>query len=93
MTLGKSVRLAGGPTQVIRLGADAIAVAIGVRGPNEGRFLQHLSAVVDAMRAFQAIVHDLQNPATPKVLAAENPDGTRPPTRLPGSRMPDVEPA
>ncbi len=198
------VEILGGPTQAIRLGADAIAVAIGVRGPNEGRFLQHLSAVVDeadplglpviahvyprdfsgapkivndlgnvswavrcaiecgadvvkvplpgeaagfsevieaspipvvvaggsrtdnlkdaltqaetaviagaagitvgrniwgaahpqaAMRAFQAIVHDLQNPATAMALAAENPDGTRPPTRLPGTRMPDVEPA
>lgn len=41
------VELLGGPTQAIRLGADAIAVAIGVRGPNEGRFLQHLSGVVD----------------------------------------------
>ena len=41
------VEILGGPTQAIRLGADAIAVAIGVRGPNEGRFLQYLSSVVD----------------------------------------------
>ena len=31
------------PDEVIRLGADAIAVAIGVRGPNEGKFLRILS--------------------------------------------------
>lgn len=30
------------PADAIRLGADAIAVAIGVRGPNEGRFLKIL---------------------------------------------------
>lgn len=41
------VEILGGPAQAIRLGADAIAVAIGVRGPNEGRFLQHLSSVAD----------------------------------------------
>lgn len=41
------VEILGGPTQAVRLGADAIAVAIGVRGPNEGLFLKHLSGVVD----------------------------------------------
>ena len=34
------------PEEVIRLGADAIAVAIGVRGPNEGKFLKLLTDVV-----------------------------------------------
>ena len=35
------------PEEVLRLGADAIAVAIGVRGPNEGKFLKLLSAMVE----------------------------------------------
>jgi len=35
------------PAEVIRLGADAIAVAIGVRGPNEGRFLKILIDAVE----------------------------------------------
>jgi len=34
------------PDEVLRLGADAIAVAIGVRGPNEGRFLKLLADMV-----------------------------------------------
>jgi fructose-bisphosphate aldolase, class I len=42
----------GGPSQVIRLGADAIAIAIGVRGLNEGRFLRYLSGVVDEAEPF-----------------------------------------
>ena len=35
------------PEEVLRLGADAIAVAIGVRGPNEGKFLKLLSVMVE----------------------------------------------
>jgi class I fructose-bisphosphate aldolase len=34
------------PEEVVRLGADAIAVSIGVRGPNEGAFLKMLSTKV-----------------------------------------------
>src|SRR5207237_3926001 len=34
------------PEEVLRLGADAIAVAIGVRGPNEGKFLKILADMV-----------------------------------------------
>jgi fructose-bisphosphate aldolase, class I len=34
------------PEEVLRLGADAIAVAIGVRGPNEGKFLKILAEMV-----------------------------------------------
>jgi len=35
------------PEEVLRLGADAIAVAIGVRGPNEGKFLRILAEMVE----------------------------------------------
>ena len=35
------------PEEVLRLGADAIAVAIGVRGPNEGKFLKLLAQMVE----------------------------------------------
>jgi len=35
------------PEEVLRLGADAIAVAIGVRGPNEGKFLKLLAGMVE----------------------------------------------
>ena len=35
------------PEEVLRLGADAIAVSIGVRGPNEGKFLKLLARMVD----------------------------------------------
>jgi len=35
------------PEEVLRLGADAIAVAIGVRGPNEGKFLKILTLMVE----------------------------------------------
>ena len=39
------------PEEALRLGADAIAVAIGCRGPNEGRYLKILTkAVEDADR-------------------------------------------
>ena len=34
------------PEEVLRLGADAIAVSIGVRGPNEGKFLGILAEMV-----------------------------------------------
>jgi class I fructose-bisphosphate aldolase len=37
-----------GPEECMRLGADAIAIAIGVRGPNEGKFLRMLSDGVTA---------------------------------------------
>lgn len=35
------------PEEVLRLGADALAVSIGVRGPNEGRFLGILARMVE----------------------------------------------
>jgi class I fructose-bisphosphate aldolase len=35
------------PEEVLRLGADAIAVALGVRGPNEGKFLKILCQMVE----------------------------------------------
>ena len=35
------------PEEVLRLGADAIAVAIGVRGPNEGKFLKIMTLMVE----------------------------------------------
>ena len=35
------------PEEVLYLGADAVAVAIGVRGPNEGKYLRLLSGVVE----------------------------------------------
>ncbi len=35
------------PEEVLRLGADAIAVAIGVRGPNEGKFLKLMTQMVE----------------------------------------------
>jgi class I fructose-bisphosphate aldolase len=35
------------PEEVLRLGADAIAVSLGVRGPNEGKFLRILSQMVE----------------------------------------------
>ena len=34
------------PEDAVRLGADAIAVAIGVRGPNEGQYIRRLSEMV-----------------------------------------------
>jgi len=34
------------PEEALRLGADAMAVAIGVRGPNEGKFLKLLAGAV-----------------------------------------------
>jgi class I fructose-bisphosphate aldolase len=36
----------GTPEEVVRLGAEAVAVAIGVRGPTEGKFLNMLSRTV-----------------------------------------------
>src|SRR5262249_39244142 len=41
------------PEEVVRLGADAIAVAIGVRGPEEGRHLRLLSDAVEAAAHFE----------------------------------------
>jgi class I fructose-bisphosphate aldolase len=35
------------PEEALRLGADAIAAAIGVRGPNEGKFLGLLAGIVE----------------------------------------------
>jgi len=34
------------PEEALRLGADALAVSLGVRGPNEGKFLKMLSTMV-----------------------------------------------
>lgn len=42
------------PEEVLRLGADAIAYSIGVRGPNEGRYMKALAGIVD-----QAARYDL----------------------------------
>jgi class I fructose-bisphosphate aldolase len=39
---------AASPEEVLRLGADAIAVSIGVYGPNEGRFLSLLTKLSEA---------------------------------------------
>ncbi len=41
-----TIECAATPDEVLRLGADAIAVSIGVRGPNEGRFLSILTGNV-----------------------------------------------
>jgi fructose-bisphosphate aldolase, class I len=35
------------PEEVLRLGADAMAVSLGVRGPNEGKFLRLLAQMVE----------------------------------------------
>jgi class I fructose-bisphosphate aldolase len=35
------------PKEVLRLGADAVAVSLGVRGPNEGKFLGLLTRMVE----------------------------------------------
>ena len=40
------------PEECLRLGADAMAIAIGVRGPNEGRFLKILTDGVDQAARF-----------------------------------------
>lgn len=40
------------PEECLRLGADAIAIAIGVRGPHEGKFLRMLSDGVTAAAAW-----------------------------------------
>jgi class I fructose-bisphosphate aldolase len=40
------------PEECVRLGADAIAIAIGVRGPNEGRFLKILTDGVEQAAKF-----------------------------------------
>src|SRR5262249_5110271 len=41
------------PEEVVRLGGDAIALAIGVRGPNEGRFLRVLAETVEEAVRFK----------------------------------------
>lgn len=41
------IEVVANPEEVLLLGADAIAVAIGVRGPNEGRYLKILSDAVE----------------------------------------------
>ena len=38
------------PEEALRLGADAIAAAIGVRGPNEGKYLKLLAGIVEEAR-------------------------------------------
>lgn len=40
------------PEEVIRLGADAIAYSIGVRGPNEGKYMKALASMVDQASRF-----------------------------------------
>jgi fructose-bisphosphate aldolase, class I len=40
------------PEECVRLGAEAIAIAIGVRGPNEGKFLKILTDGVDQAARF-----------------------------------------
>jgi class I fructose-bisphosphate aldolase len=40
------IELVTDPAECVRMGADAVAVAIGVRGPNEGKFIQMLSSSV-----------------------------------------------
>lgn len=40
------------PEECVRLGADAIAIAIGIFGPNEGRFIKFLTDTVDAAARF-----------------------------------------
>ena len=40
------------PEEVLRLGADAIAYSIGVRGPNEGRYMKALAEMVDKASRF-----------------------------------------
>ena len=40
------------PKEVVRLGGDAIAFSIGVRGHNEGRFIRMLSDIVEAAAQF-----------------------------------------
>jgi class I fructose-bisphosphate aldolase len=41
------IEVVAAPEEVSLLGADAIAVAIGVRGPNEGRYLKILATAVE----------------------------------------------
>jgi class I fructose-bisphosphate aldolase len=41
------IEMVARPAEVLRLGADAIAVAIGVRGPNEGKYLKILTHMVE----------------------------------------------
>jgi len=43
----KVIEETASPEEVLRLGADAIAVSIGVRGPNEGKFLKLLARMVE----------------------------------------------
>jgi len=40
------------PEEVVRLGADAIAFSIGVRGPNEGKYMKSLAHVVNQASRF-----------------------------------------
>jgi class I fructose-bisphosphate aldolase len=42
------IELVTDPAECIRMGADAIAISIGVRGSSEGKFLQMLSSTVTA---------------------------------------------
>ena len=45
--------LLAGPEEVVRLGGDAIAVSIGVRGDSEGRYLRMLADVVREAEQFE----------------------------------------
>ena len=61
------------PEECARLGADAIAMAIGVRGPNEGKFIKMLMETVRKAAAFElpVIAHiyprDFSGP-TPRIV-------------------------
>jgi class I fructose-bisphosphate aldolase len=73
------------PEECVRLGADAIAVAIGVYGPNEGRFIKILMDAVDEAAWFDlpVVAHiyprDFSG-ATPKIVF--DPEGIRWATRV-----------
>ena len=60
------------PEEALRLGADAVAVAIGVRGPNEGKYLKFLTnAVEEASRISMPIIEHIYPrdfSGTPKIV-------------------------
>jgi class I fructose-bisphosphate aldolase len=60
------------PAEVLRLGADAIAVAIGVRGPNEGKFLKIMTDMVEEADSISlpviAHIYPRDFSGTPKVV-------------------------
>ena len=56
------------PEEAVRLGADAIAVAIGVRGPSEGRYLRMLA---DTVRASETLALPVFAHIYPRDFSAE----------------------